>query len=230
MSIDPFTDVEEDAWSQIRVLDSIILNADIITEELKLDFSNGFQELEEIITDLNEALNVSQANPQQFQLTVADIENRHGVLEKLEKKKRSLSSIWKEKTNDSKRSRPVTAMSNRISQDGSNPFTDQHKIDGEFEQFQQQEMIRDQDLQLDTIHETMRNLNQQAMIMGSELEDQGMMLDELDTNLDRVDNRLQRGLKRVNWIIEKNKERGSDWCIGILVVALVVLLILLIAV
>lgn len=228
MSLDPFNDVQDDAWQQIKVLDSIVAKSNIITEDLKLDFTNGYQELEEIINDLHEALEVSSANPEQFKLSSIDILNRHEAIENLQKKKQSLNSIWNSKINDPRRQREVTTMSNRISQD--NPFNDENRIDNEFNQFQQQELIRDQDVQLDSIHETMHNLNQQAMMMGSELEDQGMMLDDLENNLDRVDNSLQRGLKRIDWFIEKNRERGSDWCIAILVVALVILLILIIAV
>lgn len=227
MSLDPFNEVEEDAWQQLRKLEEIGSN-DFITENLKLDFTNVYQELEEIMNDLNEALNISKETPAQFNLTTEDINKRYDILNKLEDKKQTITRTWNNKINDPRRTREVTSMSNRISQDGENPFNDKHRIDNEFNQYQQQELIKDQDLQLDSIHETMRNLNQQAMIMGNELEDQGMMLDDLDHNLDRVDNRLQQGLKRINWVIEKNRERGSDWCIGILVVALIVLLVLII--
>lgn len=229
MSVDPFSEVEEDAWQQIQALESVVSKRDVITEDLKLDFNNGYQELQETIGDLNEALKVSESTPDQFQLTPANLKSRHEVLNKLETKKQHLRKIWDDKLRDPRRQREVTSMSNRISQD-EDPFNDQNRINNEFEQYQQQEMIRDQDLQLDSIHETMRNLNQQATLMGGELEDQGMMLDELDQDLDRVDSRVQRGLKRIEWFIEKNRERGSDWCIAILVVALVVLLILIIAV
>lgn len=227
MSLDPFNEVEEDAWQQLKKLEGLGAS-EFVNENLKLDFNNVYQELEEIMNDLNEALNISKESPAQFNLTNEDISKRYDILNKLEDKKQSIMKSWNSKINDPRRIREVTSMSNRISQDGENPFNDKHRIDNEFNQYQQQELIKDQDLQLDSIHETMRNLNQQAMIMGNELEDQGMMLDDLDHNLDRVDNRLQQGLKRINWVIEKNRERGSDWCIGILVVALIVLLILII--
>ncbi|CAH6722753.1 t-SNARE affecting a late Golgi compartment protein 1 [[Candida] jaroonii] len=227
MSSDPFNEVEEDAWQQLKKLEGLGAS-EFVNENLKLDFNNVYQELEEIMNDLNEALNISKESPAQFNLTNEDISKRYDILNKLEDKKQSIMKSWNSKINDPRRIREVTSMSNRISQDGENPFNDKHRIDNEFNQYQQQELIKDQDLQLDSIHETMRNLNQQAMIMGNELEDQGMMLDDLDHNLDRVDNRLQQGLKRINWVIEKNRERGSDWCIGILVVALIVLLILII--
>ncbi|KAK7686879.1 hypothetical protein QCA50_009955 [Cerrena zonata] len=97
-------------------------------------------------------------------------------------------------------------MSNRISQDDDNgPFGDENRIDREFNQYQQQEMINSQDLQLDSLHRTMQNLNQQATMMGSELEDQTYMLEDLDQEMDVVGNKLQRGMRRVRWVLENNK-------------------------
>lgn len=229
--MDPFNEVQEDALQQINKLNKFINDTGIVTEDSKLDFINNYQELEETIEDLNQAISISEANPNQFNLTQQDISKRHEILKDLQAKMREVNSLWDNKANDPKRQREVTTMSNRISQDTSNdPFSDRNKINNEFDQFQQQEVIREQDTHLDSIHQTMYNLNQQAMIMGGELEDQGFMLDDLDQDLDRTSSKLERGLKRVNFVIEKNRERASDWCIGILVVALCVLLILVIAV
>ncbi|KAM9923698.1 hypothetical protein OXX59_005002, partial [Metschnikowia pulcherrima] len=47
--------------------------------------------------------------------------------------------------------------------------------------------------------------------------------------MDSVGNKVSRGLRRVNYVIEKNKETASNWCIGILVVVLCILLVVLIA-
>ena len=118
-------------------------------------------------------------------------------------------------------------MSNRISQDGQeDEDIDPFSADSAMTSYQQQELIQEQDL-LDDIHQTMMNLNQQAAIMGDELEEQGFMLDELDYEMDNVDNKLQRGMKSINIFLERNKETASNWCIGILVVVLCVLLVLL---
>ena len=66
----------------------------------------------------------------------------------------------------------------------------------------------------------------QADEMGRELEEQGVLIDEVDVVTDRVGGKLQQGLKRVEWIYRKNQDTASSCCIGILIVALIILLIL----
>lgn len=229
--MDPFKEVEEDCWSQIRSLENFVNLVTYITEEAKIDFQNNYQELDETLEDLKQAVTISESNPSQFDLKSSDIVTRKQILGQLQQKISDLNNDWSERVNNPHRLREVTTMSNRISQDDTrkeNPFEDSNRIDREFNQFQQQEMIQDQDLQLDLIHETMKNLNQQAQLMGGELEDQGFMLDELDGDMDRVGNKLQRGLKRVRYVIDKNQETANNCCIGILVVVLCLLLVMLV--
>ncbi|KAK6457064.1 member of the syntaxin family of t-snares [Scheffersomyces xylosifermentans] len=240
--MDPFNEVKDDAWAAVDTLESLLRqhsNSGVPpSPDAILDFNNNYQELQEICEDLKQAISISESQPDKFRLSSSDIDSRKAVLADLQSKIVDIKSQWhsidiRASSNGTPtggiKPREITTMSNRISQDDENsnpenPFNEQ------FNQFQQQEMIQEQDVQLDSIHQTMKNLNQQAALMGNELEEQGFMLDELDEELDHVDNRLQRGMKRINVFIEKNRERGSDWCIGILVVALCILLILVIAV
>ncbi|RCK65248.1 t-SNARE affecting a late Golgi compartment protein 1 [Candida viswanathii] len=229
--MDPFNEVKEDAYNSIRALESIIKarpSGQPPTSEQQYDFENNYQELQEIYQDLQQALSISESQPAKFNLSDIDISNRKSVLLDLDNRMSQLQNTW-----NTKQYRDVTTMSNRISQDGGsggvddNPFADDAGGSG-MTSYQQQELINEQDTQLDDIHRTMMNLNQQASIMGNELEEQGYMLDELDYELDNVDNKLQRGMKRINIFLERNKETASNWCIGILVVVLCILLVVLI--
>ena len=227
--MDPFNEVETDCWSQINSLETFIHLTRQINENAKLDYQNNYQELAETVEDLKQAVIISESNPSHFNLSPSEIVNRKQILSQLQKKMETLDNEWIERINNPHRPREVTTMSNRISDDdGKNPFSDSQRINREFTQFQEQEYIQSQDLQLDLIHKTMQSLNQQATLMGGELEDQGFMLEDLDNEMDTVGNKLQRGLKRVNFVIEKNRETASNWCIGILVVVLCILLVLLI--
>ena len=76
---------------------------------------------------------------------------------------------------------------------------------GEFEAQQQVEMMHEQDEQLDGVFKTVGVLRNQAEDMGRELEEQGQMLDEVDTLADRVGGKLQNGVKKVGYIIKKNE-------------------------
>ena len=82
--------------------------------------------------------------------------------------------------------------------DGDDPY-------GEFEAQQQVEIMHEQDEQLDGVFRTVGVLRNQAEDMGRELEDQGHMLDEVDTLADRVGGKLQNGVKKVGSIIKKNE-------------------------
>ncbi|KAI5956466.1 hypothetical protein KGF54_000941 [Candida jiufengensis] len=225
--MDPFNGVKDDAYAVIQRLESIISQRTTHQPsiELQQDFENNYEELQETYEELQEALELSATNPQLYNLTSTDINQRKQILRDLNNKKTSIQQKW-----DNKKLRDVTTMSNRISQDSEipeNPFNDETPT---MTNYQQQELISQQDNQLDDIHKTMMNLNQQATIMGDELQDQGFMLDELDYELDHVDNKLNKNMKRLNHFIERNKETASNWCIGILVVVLCVLLVLLIVV
>ena len=73
------------------------------------------------------------------------------------------------------------------------------------------EIMHEQDEQLDGVFRTVGNLRQQANDMGRELEEQGQLLDEVDTITDRVGGRLQTGIKKVGWVIKKNE--GKVLCL-----------------
>jgi hypothetical protein len=69
-------------------------------------------------------------------------------------------------------------------------------------------MMHEQDEALDGVFRTVGNLRQQADDMGRELEEQGEMLNDVDTVADRVGGKLQTGIKKVGWVIRKNE--GTD--------------------
>ncbi|CAK40343.1 hypothetical protein AnigIFM60653_004409 [Aspergillus niger] len=96
------------------------------------------------------------------------------------------------------------------------------------EQQRQMELMHEQDEQLDGVFRTVGNLRQQADDMGRELEEQGVMIDEVDTLADRVGGKLQNGMSRLKYIIRKNEDTMSSFCIAVLIFVLVLLLILLI--
>ncbi|CAD1811782.1 SNARE domain family protein [Candida parapsilosis] len=228
--MDPFNEVKDDAYSVIDRLESLIaqrISGRPPSTEQSQDFDNNYEELQEMRDDLQSALEQSAKDPSQFNLTSDDISQRQAILQDLNRQISHLLQSW-----DNKKLRDVTTMSNRISQDDENPFNIDTDSGGggttNMTSYQQQELIQEQDVQLDDIHKTMMNLNQQATMMGDELEDQGFMLDELDYEMDHVGSKLDRGMKRLNIFIERNKEKASNWCIGILAVVLCVLLVLLI--
>ena len=77
-----------------------------------------------------------------------------------------------------------------------------------YEQQRQVEIMHEQDEALDGVFKTVGTLREQAHVMGRELEEQGEMLNEVDTLTDRLGGKLQGGMKRITTIIRKNEGRG----------------------
>ena len=90
--------------------------------------------------------------------------------------------------------------------------------------------MREQDEQLDGVFQSVGVLRGQAVDMGRELEEQGVLLDEVDTLADRVGGKLSVGVKKVGQVIKRNEDSVSSCCIGVLIVVLIVMLVLLIAI
>lgn len=97
----------------------------------------------------------------------------------------------------------------------------------EFEQQQQMEIMQDQDRHLDGVFHTVGNLRRQADDMGRELEEQNEMLEVVDDLADRVGNRLQTGMAKLQYVMRNNEDRLSSCCIGVLIFVLILLLVLL---
>jgi len=53
-------------------------------------------------------------------------------------------------------------------------------------------------------------------------------LRDFDERVDRTQDKLRRGIKRIQWVIKKNEERASSYCIALLILILVILLVLVI--
>ncbi|KAI9367744.1 hypothetical protein BJX61DRAFT_537817 [Aspergillus egyptiacus] len=97
------------------------------------------------------------------------------------------------------------------------------------EQERQMELMHEQDEQLDGVFRTVGNLRQQADDMGRELEEQRIIIGEVDTLAGRVGGKLQSGMSKMKYIIRKNEDTMSSFCIALLIFVLVLLLILVIA-
>ena len=74
-----------------------------------------------------------------------------------------------------------------------------------FEHGHQQQLMREQDVQLDSVYRTVGIIRAQADTMNRELEEQAEILDETDRIAERVDGKLKRGVKGLNEFVKKNE-------------------------
>lgn len=74
-----------------------------------------------------------------------------------------------------------------------------------FERQQQEQMMREQDVQLEGVARTVGVLRGQAEVMGLELEEQGVMLEEFGGDVERVEGKMGRGVRELEAFIRKNE-------------------------
>ncbi|CDK29245.1 unnamed protein product [Kuraishia capsulata CBS 1993] len=210
--MDPFYDVCHDATQQLEQLSGYVSRLTDVDDAAAADFDNNRAELVETIRDLHGALDRTKQDPESFGVTREEIAKREASLAKLNGEFDRLLRLWAQR--DQRRPREITSVSNRISHEDER-------------QFVQQEVMREQDEQLDVVYRSIQNLNMQATAMGDELDEQNYMIRDLENEMERVGSKLGNGMRRIQWFLEKNNEKASNCCIGLLIVVLVILLVLL---
>lgn len=217
MDRDPFEQVARDTRGQIERLSVFLQNNP--SNEAHGEVTEVMQDIEETIQDLNKSLQVIERSGK----STLDRQNEVGSLKDAYHKLRQRIAdnattnstglnnnnvAWQQEQDQ----REATASQTPLQDNYDNPF--------------QEQMLREQDVQLDGIHHTMTNLHLQAQTMGDELQDQSELLQDMDTNMDTIGNKLSRGRRQLEWIYERNKEKYNNCCIILLIVALIVLLVL----
>jgi len=89
------------------------------------------------------------------------------------------------------------------------------------------QVLRDQDDQLETLGRSIGRQRDLSIQMGTELDEQAVMLRDVDEGVDRHQGALDRGNTRIKSITRKAKDNWSWLTIGILVMILVLLIVLL---
>ncbi|GAV47984.1 hypothetical protein ZYGR_0I02800 [Zygosaccharomyces rouxii] len=214
MDRDPFEQVAQDTRDQIQRLSVFLQNNS--HNEVDNEVNEVMQDIEETIEDLEKSLEVIERSGKSTQGRKNEVDSLKSAYEKLKSGVTNSTSsasntdnvVWQQEEEE----REANALQRPMRDNYDNPF--------------QEQMLREQDVQLDSIHHTMTNLHLQAQTMGDELQDQGELLQDMDTNMDTIGNKLSRGRRQLEWIYERNKEKYNDCCIMLLIIALIVLLVL----
>lgn len=231
--MDPFNQVYSDALGQMSMAENLLEKYESDPTSFHVeDLSNVIQELVETIHDLSQSTGAVQSRPQDFGLTAQDVQNRIAQVGNLNRQLNDLQ----EKVIDLRASSKNTArdhlFSNQPASSSYNPAnTSSDGVPanpGNATSLLYQQEISNQDNILDSVYDTVNNLNQQAHMMSTELAEQSVMIEDFDRQVDTAQDRLKRGMKRIDWVIKNNQETLGSCCISILIVVLIILLILVI--
>lgn len=215
--------------------------------QARADLEDNLNNLNADLSDLLEAVAAVEGDPYRFGLDVAEVSRRKAVVREVGAE---VEGMRRELADAAGGGGNVAASTQGLPSPGAFDVEDNEeeerrgrrrrgKFDAdddeedgyaEFEAQQQQTMMAEQDQQLDGVFRSVGVLRNQAEDMGRELEEQGQMLEDVDTLADRVGGKLQTGVKKVGEVIRKNEDSVSSCCIGLLVLVLVMLLILVIVI
>lgn len=203
------------------------------------DLESALAALAEDLADLVASVQAVEADPSQFGLTAHEVARRrrlvHEVGGEVDDMREELSKAVAAGGRHNNKNKNFEGGGNGDLPDPSSFAVDADDGDGhgpedyaaEFEQQQQQAMMREQDVHLDGVFRTVDTLRRQAGDMGRELEEQAEMLEATDRLADRVGGRLQTGMDKLKYVVKHNEDRLSSWCIGLLIMVLCILLVLL---
>lgn len=149
-----------------------------------------------------ESVKAVEHDPYRFGLEIDEVERRRRLVKEVGDEIENMRDELQHTIQDAKNKGKSAANGDSLPDPDS--FEDEDNY-AAYEQEQQLEMMNQQDEALDGVFRTVGNLRQQADDMGRELEEQGEMLNEVDTVADRVGGKLQEGIKKVGWVIKKNE-------------------------
>lgn len=226
------------SYLRIRSLASSASSPEL--SQARSELETNLQDLSTDLQDLVESVRAVEKDPFRYGLDIDEVGRRSRLVEEVGGE-----------ISDMRQELHKTVAGAHNSGDGSNlPDPADFDADGDeygaFEQQRQVEIMHEQDEALDGVFRTVGNLRDQADVMGRELEEQGEMLQEVDTLTDRVGGKLKGGMQKLNVIIRKNEgwsrsqilalllmvslsEKASSCCIGVLIFVLILLLVLVIA-
>ncbi|CAO3680793.1 unnamed protein product [Umbelopsis ramanniana] len=181
--------------------------------------------------DLQESIAAVQAHPEAFNLSGSEVQSRNNFITRTRNTVREIEdTIRNPPRKASPRNNQGSSSRHLPGEYDASPFADENQRYIDNASGQQAMMMQDQDTQLDSISGTLHNLKDIAGTMHQEVEDHVVLLDELDQHVDMSSNRLGRAMNRVKYILRKEEESKSGYCVCCLILVLIILLILVITI
>ncbi|KAL5117373.1 hypothetical protein ACEQ8H_004689 [Pleosporales sp. CAS-2024a] len=232
---DPFLQVQADVLSalnnarplfasylRIRASASAATSPEL--REARSELEQTLQDLAQDLDDMVESVQAVEHDPYRFGLEMDEVERRRTLVKDVGHEIEKMRDELQHTMQHAAATRTSAASGHGLPDPDSFEHGDAYAA---YEQEQQLAMMHQQDEALDGVFRTVGNLRQQADDMGRELEEQGEMLNDVDTIADRVGGKLQTGMKKVAWVIQQNEDSWSSCCIGVLIFVLILLLVLL---
>jgi len=200
------------------------------TNELK----TGLKTVDLDLHDLEETVNVAESNKARFKIDDSEIMTRKGFILSTKQKIRSIEDEMNGTRTRGKMERDqreLLTSQQRKPQDKYDKLKtalEQENEDyiGDHKQKQEQ-IIRDQDQNLEVLHKTVGTLQQIGKEIDGAIKEHDVIINDLHTDVDRVDSGIKGAIKSVNKLLDSMKD-STQWCIIIFLIVVLIGLIILV--
>jgi syntaxin 6 len=198
---------------------------------------NGIKSIEWDLQDLEETIGIVEGNRQRFKLDVAEVESRKAFITEtkatIKKMKDDLNNATtKGKMENDARSTLMGSKKPQTQEQGK--FDGLHKaIVEDNDQYinnsrqQMQATMDSQDQDLDAISRGAATLKEMGVTINNELLTQQRILEEMDSEVDKTNSRLNNMLKRLNKLIDSTSDR-VQWCLVIVLTLILIGLVIIV--
>lgn len=202
------------------------------------ELRNALRSIEWDLEDLEDTIGIVEKNPGKFKIDNKELSGRRSFIDQT----RDEVKTMKDKMNISRgRDRDRTARQPLLESSparvptthGTTKYSKlENELDSPNRQFlddtlqQQNHIVRTQDEQLDMISDSIGTLKTVSRQIGSELDEQAVMLDEFGNEMENTESKLDSTMKRVAKVLHISNDRRQWIAIGILSGIMVIVIIL----
>jgi len=198
---------------------------------------SGIKSIEWDLQDLEETIGIVEGNRQRFKLDAAEVESRKAFIFEtkaaIKKMKEDLNNAQTKGKMENDTRNTLMNTSSRKNQDQGkfsglkNALEDDNNTYIQNSQVQLQATMNDQDEEIEAIGKVAGNLKEIGVTINSELNKQNMLLEEMDTEVDKTQNRLSSTLRRLNKLIDSASDR-VQWCMVIVLTLMLIGLVVIV--
>jgi len=240
---DPFLVVKEEVESSIKNAQALCTRWEQLFNDRKADKSEfewttselrtNLKSIEWDLEDLSETVAIVKQTPDKFQLSAAEIKTREEFITRM-------TMVLKDMQNKTSEARVKAKKEegNRESLVGSAKHSRYDKIqkgiqeenqDFINQQQQQQSMImREQDTQLEEVHQAVTTLKQMGEQISDELDDHNDLLEEFQGEMTSTTDRLRGVMEKVDKTLAITRDAKQSCCICILIIIVFILMLVFI--
>lgn len=214
------------------------------------ELRNSLRSIEWDLEDLDDTVQIVEKNPAKFRIEVSELTARKNFIkqtkdevEQMKQRSSAQSSRKSEIASEVASLSSPTSQSNlvpgnvmtsknnkysRLATSGSP--TSHSKNDLLQQQFRQQEqLVHHQDAQLSQMSQSVGTLRNMSSAIGSELDEQAVMLDEFGAEIEQAETKLDATMRKMAKVLNLANDRRQWMAIGVLSSAMVVLFVIIFA-